>query len=483
VKEFFPPELFNRIDRIVHFAPLSKAVAEQVAQKELAKLLARPGLASRNVFAAVADEVRALAVERAFDVKMGARSIKRWLEEQVGLKLAEALVRGPAAPLRRAEIWVQDGELRVEAQALVTREPVPGRLVLEPLLKANPAEILKALREERARLAALAESEAFAALAEKMRFHLARHEKGGREHADAAYQIDLLRDQLASIASQIDLLIGAPREAAHDLLEAEQFGTIGRASASTGEERVVRILDRRALPRSAPTPSKAQLLEVLAEALFARRVLVKAADLGRHVVTLHLARFGAARSGTGNDFTFIQWLAQAYARGRGTIEVFALRRADGRLVEGKVDAATAKQKIAGAMEEVALRVSGLGVADFWEGEQGLHAWQSLGRLPQMVQVRVLPGDARTPMQLLEDRAGGRAAWQKARAEGGAEAVNPDAPLPMTRIYRFEPPGPSGAATLLEVEDHELGWATSTRGKTAVDVLPELWRLRMSREEA
>ena len=40
VREFFPPELFNRIDRIVHFSPLSRESGEKVVEKELARLLA-----------------------------------------------------------------------------------------------------------------------------------------------------------------------------------------------------------------------------------------------------------------------------------------------------------------------------------------------------------------------------------------------------------------------------------------------------------
>src|SRR5262249_25777953 len=37
VREFFPPELFNRIDRVVPFRPLARDVAIDVAQKELSK--------------------------------------------------------------------------------------------------------------------------------------------------------------------------------------------------------------------------------------------------------------------------------------------------------------------------------------------------------------------------------------------------------------------------------------------------------------
>ncbi len=43
IREFFPPELFNRIDRVVPFDPLSRSDAESIARKELGS--SRPGRA------------------------------------------------------------------------------------------------------------------------------------------------------------------------------------------------------------------------------------------------------------------------------------------------------------------------------------------------------------------------------------------------------------------------------------------------------
>jgi len=109
---------------------------------------------------------------------------------------------------------------------------------------------------------------------------------------------------------------------------------------------------------------------------------------------------------------------------------------------------------------------------------------SVGRLPELVQVRVQGGEALPPHELLAALGQQRAAFAQARSGQQAPSTeaqaDPDAPLPVVRTYRFEPPHRPGAAAPVELEDFELGWATSQRGKTPVEGLAELWRLRMSR---
>src|SRR4029079_1334455 len=84
VREFFPPELFNRIDAVVPFRPLTSEVAVDVTRKELSKLFARPGLVERNVFV----QVGRAAVERiardSLRAEDGARSLKRFIEDRIG---------------------------------------------------------------------------------------------------------------------------------------------------------------------------------------------------------------------------------------------------------------------------------------------------------------------------------------------------------------------------------------------------------------
>src|SRR5690606_37460025 len=90
VREFFPPELFNRIDAIVPFRPLGPEIAVDVTRKELSKLFARAGLVERNVFVEVAPSAVERIAKDALRAEDGARSLKRFIEDRIGTLLGEA---------------------------------------------------------------------------------------------------------------------------------------------------------------------------------------------------------------------------------------------------------------------------------------------------------------------------------------------------------------------------------------------------------
>ncbi|MEO7095453.1 MAG: AAA family ATPase, partial [Polyangiales bacterium] len=110
VREFFPPELFNRIDRVLSFSPLTHEIAIAVAEKELGKLLARRGLATRHIFVrtnrAVVEEIARVA----FQQSDGARSLKRYLEDRVGTLLGEEIAAAPSAALRVMHLFAGGAE-------------------------------------------------------------------------------------------------------------------------------------------------------------------------------------------------------------------------------------------------------------------------------------------------------------------------------------------------------------------------------------
>jgi ATP-dependent Clp protease ATP-binding subunit ClpA len=92
---FFRPEFLNRLDRIVHFAPLSIDVAERIARRELDLVLQRSGVARRNLSVSVDPGVIALLVREGYSPHFGARPLKRTVERMVLLPLGRALATGP----------------------------------------------------------------------------------------------------------------------------------------------------------------------------------------------------------------------------------------------------------------------------------------------------------------------------------------------------------------------------------------------------
>ena len=106
VRKFLRPEMFNRIDAIVPFNPLSAEVCEAVTRKELKRALARPGVADRPVNLQVEESAVRLLVEKGFDPRYGARPLKRIIERELLAPLSTRLNDYPfELPL---EIQVED---------------------------------------------------------------------------------------------------------------------------------------------------------------------------------------------------------------------------------------------------------------------------------------------------------------------------------------------------------------------------------------
>ncbi len=113
IQQFFRPELFNRIDRAIPFRPLSQEMAEKITVRELSLLHQRQGLRELGLQLQVRPDALAYLATHAYDIRYGARPLKRLLERQVLLPLAERINQENPATLRDAvvEISLQKSEL------------------------------------------------------------------------------------------------------------------------------------------------------------------------------------------------------------------------------------------------------------------------------------------------------------------------------------------------------------------------------------
>jgi ATP-dependent Clp protease ATP-binding subunit ClpC len=480
VREFFPPELFNRIDQIVHFSPLSRESAEKVVEKELARLLARRGLTSRNIFVSADDAVRRRIVDESFDATLGARPLKRYLEEKVGQVLSEAIIRGPQALMRLFQLYTRDGHFEVQADALVPREPITEGFALEPLLALPVAKLRVKMLEVREEVHSFRQSEELGELAEQVRFHLARLQAGERDHAESLFTLDAMRLYLDQFASRLEDLARAPEEEAREMIEVERFGTLDHPSdAEKGVAGRIRLFDRRAF-EPVRVVSREQMLDALAEVYFLRRIIRGRSRSGLHVVTLELLTLGQGKQDGVSGSTLTQWLCDAYVSARDDLESFCARFPDGSLVSGGPNELPHLLKAPQEPIHLALKLVGTGVRLFFEGEAGLHVWQSTGRLPEIVKVRVHDAAAPTPMELVTQHAAKLQAFHKARQAGTSPLPeNPEAATPVVRAYRFEPPARQLAVSSLELDDYLLTHSGTHLVRTPADALPALWRLRMT----
>jgi len=122
VEEFFPPELFNRVDRVVAFRPLERDTVALLARRELEKLLLRGGLARRQCLLQIDPEALETVTEAGFHPTLGARALKREVETSVTAAVARRLAALPPDSPTRIHIRA---DLQVSVDRLVMRAPGP----------------------------------------------------------------------------------------------------------------------------------------------------------------------------------------------------------------------------------------------------------------------------------------------------------------------------------------------------------------------
>jgi ATP-dependent Clp protease ATP-binding subunit ClpA len=112
VRQALRPELFNRIDRIVPFAPLDEATVLAIAQRELELVRQRDGIRYRQVDLRIRDGVAQHLARRGYDVRYGARPLKRAIERELLAPLAEVLIQQPAGEDIEIHLSVEHEQLQ-----------------------------------------------------------------------------------------------------------------------------------------------------------------------------------------------------------------------------------------------------------------------------------------------------------------------------------------------------------------------------------
>lgn len=89
-KKHFKPEFINRLDDTVIFKALDKKSLLMIIELELNKLIKR--LERKNIFIQVEGKAKALLVEKGYQPEMGARTLRRTIEQEIEDPLAEKLL-------------------------------------------------------------------------------------------------------------------------------------------------------------------------------------------------------------------------------------------------------------------------------------------------------------------------------------------------------------------------------------------------------
>ena len=91
--KYFKPEFINRLDNLVIFKTLDKSNLKTIVDLELSKLQKR--LNKKDITITLDDKAKEFIVDKGYQPEMGARPIKRTIENEIEDLLAEKLLLNP----------------------------------------------------------------------------------------------------------------------------------------------------------------------------------------------------------------------------------------------------------------------------------------------------------------------------------------------------------------------------------------------------
>jgi ATP-dependent Clp protease ATP-binding subunit ClpB len=116
LREFFRPELLNRIDEIIEFKQLTREEIADIVELQLARLRAR--LAEREISLELTPAAKEVVVEGGWDPSFGARPLKRAIQRLIENPLAQHVLQGDFSEGDGVLMDAQNGEIVfVEAPA------------------------------------------------------------------------------------------------------------------------------------------------------------------------------------------------------------------------------------------------------------------------------------------------------------------------------------------------------------------------------
>jgi ATP-dependent Clp protease ATP-binding subunit ClpA len=119
VQSYVRPELFNRIDRLVPFAPLGADVIRGIAERHLKRLEGRDGIRYRGVTATYGEGVADRLARNGFDARYGARPLLRTVERELLAPMAEQMNRYGADTALSVQVRLDGDALAVKVRPRV----------------------------------------------------------------------------------------------------------------------------------------------------------------------------------------------------------------------------------------------------------------------------------------------------------------------------------------------------------------------------
>ncbi len=136
IEQHFRPELYNRMDAIVAFAPLDAATVRFVVEREIDLLRKREGIRFRHLDLTIDEAVYDHLAEEGYDARFGARYLQRAIREKLTVPLAEELNQFAFDERLSVNLGLADGKIKVQ----VSSDPLGFDLLMEQWDKLTLAE-------------------------------------------------------------------------------------------------------------------------------------------------------------------------------------------------------------------------------------------------------------------------------------------------------------------------------------------------------
>ncbi|MEM9159908.1 MAG: AAA family ATPase [Verrucomicrobiota bacterium] len=192
VRDHLRPEIFNRIDKVIPFESLNKEQIESIAQMELDALLKRDGVLSRNIQLQFEPSLKTTLAEQGFDIRYGARPLKRAIAKRLLAPLADILNTSKRGNDYRITVAAAEGDAPISLKLEKTDAADHAK-------KGSVARTVDASTELRRKSQTIVQSSFYQQISNKL-FILDRRKL--QEHP----QDETLRNRYQSIQSEVENL-------------------------------------------------------------------------------------------------------------------------------------------------------------------------------------------------------------------------------------------------------------------------------------
>jgi len=112
LREIFRPEFLNRVDEVIIFRELNKDEIRKICDLMMKDLI--DSLKERNIKILFSDEVKDYLSEKGYDVKFGARPLRKTIQKEIEDPLSDMLLQGKLENVIGISVSIQEGKIFFE---------------------------------------------------------------------------------------------------------------------------------------------------------------------------------------------------------------------------------------------------------------------------------------------------------------------------------------------------------------------------------